>query len=110
MEYLLNSPTGFGLFLQRIVNGGGRIERGYGLGRLRTDLLVLWPWLGGVQKAVNELSPFGLGSPRMCIGFGIYDGRSIWARCTEVLVDAQSIVSKEANRADQIIEKPQRVW
>ncbi len=28
-------------FLQRVVNGGGRIEREYGLGRGRTDLLVL---------------------------------------------------------------------
>jgi hypothetical protein len=31
-------------FLQRVVNGGGRIEREYGLGRGRTDLLVIWPW------------------------------------------------------------------
>ena len=30
-------------YLQRIVNGGGRIEREYGLGRGRTDLVVLWP-------------------------------------------------------------------
>lgn len=30
-------------FLQRIVNSGGRIEREYGLGRMRTDLLILWP-------------------------------------------------------------------
>ncbi len=30
-------------FLQRIVNSGGRIEREYGLGRMRTDLLVIWP-------------------------------------------------------------------
>ncbi len=29
-------------FLQRIVNGGGRIEREYGLGRMRTDLLIVW--------------------------------------------------------------------
>ncbi len=29
-------------FLQRIVNSGGRIEREYGLGRMRTDLLVIW--------------------------------------------------------------------
>ncbi len=29
-------------FLQRIVNAGGRIEREYGLGRGRTDLLVIW--------------------------------------------------------------------
>jgi hypothetical protein len=42
-------------FLQRIVNGGGRVEREYGLGRRRTDLLVIWPWPGGVQKAVIEL-------------------------------------------------------
>jgi hypothetical protein len=42
-------------FLQRVVNGGGRIEREYGLGRGRTDLLVVWPWKGGVQKAAIEL-------------------------------------------------------
>ena len=30
-------------YLQRIVNGGGRIEREYGLDRGRTDILVLWP-------------------------------------------------------------------
>ena len=34
-------------FLQRIVNSGGRIEREYGLGRRRTDLLILWPVGGG---------------------------------------------------------------
>ena len=50
-------------FLQRIVNhvlsevegGGGRIEREYGLGRRRTDLLVIWPHPGGVQRGVIEL-------------------------------------------------------
>jgi hypothetical protein len=42
-------------FLQRIVNGGGRIEREYGLGRMRTDLLILWFHPGGVQKVVIEL-------------------------------------------------------
>ena len=30
-------------FLQRIVNGGGMIEREYGLGRGRTDLFLRWP-------------------------------------------------------------------
>ena len=30
-------------FLQRVVNGGGRIEREYALGRRRTDLLIVWP-------------------------------------------------------------------
>ena len=38
-------------FLQRIVNGGGRIEREYGLGRMRTDLLLLWPVRGAYARA-----------------------------------------------------------
>lgn len=42
-------------FLQRIVNCGGRVEREYGLGRLRTDLLLIWSYPGGVQEAVIEL-------------------------------------------------------
>ncbi|MFO1421395.1 MAG: ATP-binding protein [Candidatus Competibacteraceae bacterium] len=42
-------------FLQRLVNGGGRVEREYGLGRGRTDLLVIWRTPGGVQKIVIEL-------------------------------------------------------
>jgi hypothetical protein len=42
-------------FLQRIVNSGGRVEREYGLGRKRTDLLVIWPVSSGVQKIVIEL-------------------------------------------------------
>jgi hypothetical protein len=42
-------------FLQRIVNSGGRVEREYGLGRMRTDLLVIWPYPGGIQKTVIEL-------------------------------------------------------
>jgi len=42
-------------FLHRVVNGGGRIEREYGLGRGRTDLLVIWPYPGSVQRIVLEL-------------------------------------------------------
>ena len=37
-------------FLQRVVNGGGRIEREYGLGRRRTDLLIVWPRGGGAPS------------------------------------------------------------
>lgn len=29
-------------FLQRIVNGGGRVEREYGLGRGALDLMIFW--------------------------------------------------------------------
>ena len=43
-------------FLQRIVNSGGRIEREYGLGRMCTDLLIVWPVPGDapVQRVVIE--------------------------------------------------------
>ncbi|NUQ74495.1 MAG: ATP-binding protein [Polyangiaceae bacterium] len=33
-------------FLQRVVNGGGYIDREYGVGRGRIDLLVRWPVIG----------------------------------------------------------------
>ena len=43
-------------FLQRILNGGGHIEREYGLGRRRTDLFIRWPWGDGQeQRVVLEL-------------------------------------------------------
>ena len=41
-------------FLQRIVNGGGRVEREYGLGNRRTDLLIVWPQDGQVHHFVIE--------------------------------------------------------
>ena len=43
-------------FLQRVVNGGGRVEREYALGRGRTDLLITWPNSSGdEQRVVLEL-------------------------------------------------------
>ena len=46
-------------YLQRIVNGGGYIDREYGLGRKRTDLLIRKPLTNGyggpVQRVVLEL-------------------------------------------------------
>jgi hypothetical protein len=48
-------------FLQRIINGGGRLNREYGLGRKRTDLLIEWPtdpaqgMFGPLQRVVIEL-------------------------------------------------------
>ena len=41
-------------FLQRIVNSGGRIEREYGLGRMRTDLLIVWPQGEQTRRFVVE--------------------------------------------------------
>jgi hypothetical protein len=48
-------------FLQRIINGGGRINREYGLGRRRTDLFIEWPLdekqglYGPIQRIVIEI-------------------------------------------------------
>ncbi|MBV7337754.1 ATP-binding protein [Chloroflexi bacterium TSY] len=42
-------------FLQRIVNGGGRIDREYGLGRGRTDLLVIWPYGDSPQRHIQRI-------------------------------------------------------
>ena len=41
-------------FLQRVVKGGGRVEREYALGRGRTDLLIHWPRPGRPQRFVVE--------------------------------------------------------
>ena len=46
-------------FLHRVVNGGGRIEREYGLGRGRVDLLVVWPSRRGVQEFLVECKVVG---------------------------------------------------
>jgi hypothetical protein len=54
-------------FLQRIVNGGGRINREYGLGRKRVDLLLEWPldpeqgYFGPMQRVVIECKLLRLG-------------------------------------------------
>ena len=43
-------------FLQRVVNGGGRIDREYGLGRGRVDLYVAWPVSATLwQRVVIEM-------------------------------------------------------
>ena len=70
-------------FLQRIVNSGGRIEREYGLGRRRTDLLLVWP-VGGdrdrPQKVVIECKVLHGGFERtLCEGLA--QTRAYMDRC-----------------------------
>ena len=58
-------------FLQRIVNSGGRIEREYGLGRGRTDLLIVWPRDGGTGAGGASGAPSlpaGGAAPREEVG------------------------------------------
>ena len=51
-------------FLQRIVNSGGRIEREYGLGRMRTDLLVIWPF---GDRHIESMSNFPKRKPQKIV-------------------------------------------
>ena len=61
-------------YLQRVVNGGGYIDREYGLGRRRTDLLIRKPLTNGyggpVQRVVLELK-IKRGSPEKVINDGL---------------------------------------
>ena len=67
-------------FLQRIVNGGGQVEREYGLGRQRTDLQVIWPYKKGVQEIVLELK-LQYGSRETTIQMGLKQTREYMDKC-----------------------------
>jgi hypothetical protein len=68
-------------FLQRIVNGGGRIEREYGFGRGRTDLFVeFFDAEGLVQGMVLELKRLR-GSLEATLAEGISQTKAYLDRC-----------------------------
>ena len=67
-------------FLQRIVNGGGRIEREYGLGRGRTDLLIVWPQGERTRKFVIECKILRKGLERT-LGEGLAQTAGYMDRC-----------------------------
>ena len=66
--------------LQRIVNGGGRIEREYALGRGRTDLLIVWPQGGRERRFVVECKVLRKGLERT-IAEGVEQTRRYVDRC-----------------------------
>ncbi|MCP5103192.1 MAG: hypothetical protein GY950_07435 [bacterium] len=67
-------------FLQRIINSGGRVEREYGLGRRRTDLIVFWPYKKGRQEVVLELK-IRYGSREKTIEEGLEQTRDYMDKC-----------------------------
>ena len=67
-------------YLQKVVNGGGRIEREYALGRGRVDLLILWPHGGRVGRFVVECKVRRDGLERT-IREGVEQTRSYMDRC-----------------------------
>ena len=66
--------------LQRIVNGGGRIEREYALGSGRTDLLIVWPQGGRERRFVVECKVRRGGLERT-IAEGLEQTRAYLDRC-----------------------------
>ena len=67
-------------FLQRTVHGGGRIEREYGLGRGRTDLLIVWPAGDRTSRFVIECKILR-DSLQRTIGDGLAQTASYMDRC-----------------------------
>ena len=67
-------------FLQRIVHGGGRVEREYGLGRGRTDLLVVWPQGRETRRFVIECKIRRKGLERT-VGDGVEQTAGYLDRC-----------------------------
>ena len=66
--------------LQRIVNGGGRLEREYALGRGRTDLLIVWPQGERERRFVVECKVLRKGLERT-IAEGMEQTRGYMDRC-----------------------------
>ena len=84
--------------LQRIVNGGGRIEREYALGRGRTDLLIVWPQGGRERRFVVECKMLRRGLERT-ISDGVAQTRGYVDRC-----------GAEAGHLIVFDRAPERTW
>ena len=84
--------------LQRIVNGGGRIEREYALGRGRTDLLIVWPQGGRERRFVVECKVLRKGLERT-IAEGVEQTRGYVDRC-----------GAEAGHLIVFDRAPERTW
>ena len=68
-------------FLQRVVNGGGLVEREYALGRGRTDLLVTWPQAERTRRFVIECKLLR-GSLETAIKSGLAQTSAYMDRCS----------------------------
>ena len=84
--------------LQRIVNGGGRIEREYALGRGRTDLLIVWPQGGRERRFVVECKVLSKSLERT-IAEGVEQTRGYIDRC-----------AAEAGHLVVFDRAPERTW
>ena len=84
--------------LQRVVNGGGTIEREYALGRGRTDLLIRWPQGERTRKFVIECK-LRRGELERTITEGLAQTRGYMDRC-----------GAEAGHLIVFDRAPERTW
>ena len=84
--------------LQRVVNGGGTIEREYALGRGRTDLLIRWPQEGCTRKFVVECK-LRRGELERTVTEGVTQTRGYMDRC-----------GAEAGHLIVFDRAPERTW
>ncbi len=84
--------------LQRVVNGGGLIERQYALGRGRTDLLIRWPQGGRTRSFVVECK-VRRGALERTIQEGLAQTRGYVDRC-----------GAEAGHLIVFDRSPERTW
>ena len=84
--------------LQRVVNGGGVIEREYALGRGRTDLLIRWPQGGRTRRFVVECK-LRRGDLERTIADGLAQTRGYMDRC-----------GAEAGHLIVFDRAPERTW
>ena len=69
-------------YLHRVVNGGGRIEREYGLGRGRVDLLIVWPRGDRMREYVVECKVVRVGDGlESTVRDGVEQTAGYMARC-----------------------------
>ena len=100
-------------FLQRIVNGGGRIEREYGFGRGRTDLFIEFFSEAGKQEIVLELKIL-YGSLETTIEEGIEQAKRYMDKCGTneghlLIFDRREDISWEEKIWDKMVDGI-RVW
>ena len=97
-------------FLQRIVNGGGRIEREYGLGRGRTDLLIVWPWPEGAPEARKYVVECKIlrGGLEKTVHDGVVQTRGYMDRCAAGEGHLVMFDRGEGDWADKIFHRVER--
>ena len=103
-------------FLQRVMNGGGYIDREYGLGFQRVDILIRWPRPQGMQRFVIECK-MRWQSVERTIAEGLEQTAGYMDRCGAdaghlVIFDESAKPWKEKvfHRSEEIDGLPVEVW